>query len=236
MAGGKQATLDHLARPLRGGRAALRGDRAEHDALPLLYASARRAARFLLDGLFSLRIDGLHHLPGDGGYIVAANHHNYLDGVVLGASFPRRIAFLVMPRVYRATPLHPPFHRWAGHIPLNLARPDPAAMRRALRVLDVGGVVGIFPEGPFSLRGRLERGLPGVALLALRSGAPVIPVGIHGTYEALHGRRFYLPRRHPLRVQVGPPRRFTLTRRGSERTLREDVTRQVMADIAELLR
>jgi 1-acyl-sn-glycerol-3-phosphate acyltransferase len=225
MAGGKHATLEPLARPPRTG----------DDRLPFLYAPVRRAARFLLEGLFDLETTGLPHLPRDGGYIVAANHHNYLDGVVLGAALPRRIAFLVMPRVYRATPLHPAFHRWAGHIPLNLARPDPAAMRRALRLLEAGQVVGIFPEGPFSVSGRLERGLPGVALLALRSGAPVVPVGIRGTYEALCGRRFYLPRLHPIRVCVGTPRRFSAARRGSERSQREDVTRQVMADIKDLL-
>ncbi len=225
MAGGKYATLEGLARLPRAG----------DDPLPFLYAPVRRAARFLLDRLFALEIADLHHLPGDRGCIVAANHHNYLDGIVLGAALPRRIAFLVMPRVYRATPLHPPFHRWAGHIPLNLARPDPAAMRAALRVLDAGGVVGIFPEGPFSVRGRLERGQPGVGLLALRSGAPVVPVGIQGTYEALCDRRFYVPRRHPIRVRVGRPRSFSVTRRAPERSLREDVARQVMADIAELL-
>ena len=225
MAGSKQATLEPLARPLRAG----------DDGLPFLYAPLRRATRFVLDSLFAFDIGDLHHLPRGGGYIVAANHHNYLDGVVLGAALPRRIAFLVMPRVYRATPLHPPFHRWAGHIPLNLARPDPAAMRAALRVLDAGGVVGIFPEGPFSVRGRLERGHPGVGLLALRSGAPVVPVGIRGTYEALCGRRFYVPRLHPIQVRVGRPLSFGPTRRASERALREDVTRQVMADIATLL-
>ena len=225
MAGSKHATLEPLARPFRAG----------DGELPFLYAPLRRATRFLLDSLFALDVGELDHLPRAGGYIVAANHHNYLDGVVLGAALPRRIAFLVMPRVYRATPLHPLFHRWAGDIPLNLERPDPAAMRGALRLLDAGGVVGIFPEGPFSVRGRLERGLPGVGLLALRSGAPVVPVAIRGTYEALRGRRFYLPRRHPIQVRVGRPRSFAPTRRGSERGGREDVTRQVMADIAALL-
>ena len=225
MAGGKYATLDGLAGLPRAG----------DDQLPFLYGPVRRIARFLLDHLFALEIADLHHLPRDRGCIIAANHHNYLDGVVLGAALPRRIAFLVMPRVYHATPLHPPFHRWAGHIPLNVARPDPAAMRAALRVLDAGGVVGIFPEGPFSVRGRLERGQPGVGLLALRSGAPVLPVGIQGTYEALCDRRFYVPRLHPIRVRVGQPRTFSVTRRAPERSLREDVARQVMADIAELL-
>jgi 1-acyl-sn-glycerol-3-phosphate acyltransferase len=205
------------------------------ERLPRGYALVRGAARRILEMLFELSVDGYDRLPADGPYIVAANHHNYLDGVVLGAAWPRRIAFLVMPRVYAATPLHPPFHRWAGHIPLNLARPDPVAIRRALRVLDGGGIIGIFPEGPFSVRGQLEPGQPGVAMLALRTGVPVVPVGILGTYQALVGRRCYLPRRHPLRVRIGAPRSFGRGVGGMEKRLRADVTRRIMTDIASLL-
>jgi 1-acyl-sn-glycerol-3-phosphate acyltransferase len=202
---------------------------------PRGYALARRAARRILESLFGLSVDGYERLPADGPYIVAANHHNYLDGIVLGAAWPGHIAFLVMPRVYAATPLHPPFHRWAGHIPLNLTRPDPGAIRRALRVLAGGGIVGIFPEGPFSVRGRLEAGQPGVGMLALRTGVPVVPVGILGTYEALEGRRFYLPRRHPLHLRIGVPRSFGGGAGVMEKERRADVTRRIMTDIAGLL-
>lgn len=225
----REAQLGAAAPPVR--RPAAR----DGDELPRFYRPLRAGMRRLLDVLFDLEVSGLERLPPDGPYIVAANHHNYLDGVVLCAALPRRISFLVMPRVYHATLLHPPFHRWAGHIPLNLERPDPGAIRRALGILDRGNVVGIFPEGPFSVCGRLERGQPGVALLALRSGAPVVPIGIHGTYEALAGRRLYVPRRHPLRVRVGMPRVFSAGWRRGDKALREEVTRRIMADIAALL-
>jgi 1-acyl-sn-glycerol-3-phosphate acyltransferase len=145
------------------------------------------------------------------------------------------VAFLVMPRVWRATPLHPLFHRHIGSIAVDLDRPDPGALRRALDTLGTGGVVGIFPEGPRSVRGQLEPGLPGVGLLALRSGAPVVPAAIRGTYEALMGRRFYVPRVHPLAVRFGPPRRFTRSALSSARAARQDVTARIMDDIAGLL-
>jgi 1-acyl-sn-glycerol-3-phosphate acyltransferase len=188
-----------------------------------------------LSGFFHLSVDGQEHLPAVGPYIIAANHHNYLDGVILGVTVPQPIAFLVMPRVYRATPLHPFFHDRIGSIPVNLARPDVGALRRALQALARGRVVGIFPEGPFSVRGRLERGFPGVALLALRSGVPVVPAGICGTYEALVSRRFYLPRRHPVTVRFGPPRRFFAGAAPGGRLARASVTQRVMDDIAALL-
>jgi 1-acyl-sn-glycerol-3-phosphate acyltransferase len=220
--------------------------------LPLLYRLFREPVRRLLERCFALSVEGSEHLPMRGPYIVAANHHNYLDGIVLAVAVPHPISFLVMPRVWRATPLHPLLHRHIGSIPLQVTRPDVGALRHALCALDDGRVVGIFPEGPFSVRGRLEVGLHGVALLALRSGVPVVPAGIHGTYQALLGRRFYIPRRHPLRVRFGAPRRFSgdsvisadegpITRRAGavverRRLARAAVTDRIMADIATLLR
>jgi 1-acyl-sn-glycerol-3-phosphate acyltransferase len=208
------------------------GDRA---VAPPLYRALRAVARAVLIRHFDLAVEGEGHLPSNGPYIVAANHHNYLDGIVLGAAVPTRISFLVMPRVWSATPLHPGLHRLLGSIRLELGRPDVGALRRALALLDAGHVVGIFPEGPFSVRGRLETGLPGVALLALRSGVPVVPAGIRGTYEALVGRRFYVPRRRPLAVRFGAPRCFTAPADAPARKMRRVVTDRIMADIAALL-
>ena len=204
-------------------------------AFPRLYETLRGPARAALERFFGLSVEGLEHLPDHGPYLVAANHHNYLDGVVLGCAVPPPIAFLVMPRVWRATPLHPFLHRRIGSIPVDLDRPDPGAVRRALDALAAGRVVGIFPEGPFSVSGRLGRGLPGVGLLALHSGVAVVPAGIRGTYEALAGRRFYVPRRRPFTVRFGAPRRFTTAAYPSPRVARREVTEQIMADIADLL-
>src|SRR2546427_229190 len=72
---------------------------------PLLYRALRAPLRGALERWFQLSVEGAEHLPHRGPYLVAANHHNYLDGVVLGVSVPAPIAFLVMPRVWRATPL-----------------------------------------------------------------------------------------------------------------------------------
>src|SRR5438105_8040461 len=202
---------------------------------PFLYRALRAPGRGVLARWFGLHVEGTEHLPDRGPYLVAANHHNYLDAIVLGVSVPAPIAFLVMPRVWRATPLHPAFHRHVGSIPLQVDRADVGALRRALAALERGRVVGIFPEGPFSVRGRLERGLPGVALLALRSGAPVIPAGITGTYEALAERWGHIPRRSALRVRFGPPRRFLPDGARGRRTARQSVTQRIMDDIAALL-
>jgi 1-acyl-sn-glycerol-3-phosphate acyltransferase len=206
------------------------------ELFPPLYRLLRVGCTPILRWLFDLRVTGIEHLPASGPFVLAANHHNYVDGVVLGAALPRPIAFLVMPRVFKATPLHPPFHRRVGSIPVSLERPDPGAIKRILRVLDSGRIVGIFPEGPFSREGRLVPGQPGVGMIALRSGVPVVPAAIEGTYEALVGRRFYVPRRHPLSVRFGAPMHFGRARhRRITRDERQDVTRRIMGEIATLL-
>src|SRR4029450_13139427 len=142
----------------------------EPERLPAVYAALKRVLPPVLRRFFAFHVSGLEHVPEQGPFIVAANHANYLDGVVLATALPRKISFLVMPRVYRATPLHPYFHDHVGSIPVSLARPDPGAIRRALRILEQGGVVGIFPEGPFSRHARTVRGQPGGAGVGDRSG------------------------------------------------------------------
>jgi 1-acyl-sn-glycerol-3-phosphate acyltransferase len=205
-------------------------------SLPPLYAGLRSLVRPVLRRFFDFQVAGLEHVPAAGPFIVAANHANYLDGVVLGAALPRHIAFLVMPRVYRATPLHPYLHDRIGSIPIELARPDPGAIRRALRVLEGGGIVGIFPEGPYGRDGRLVRGHPGIGLVALRAGVPVVPAAITGTFQALVARRWHIPRRVPLRVEFGRALRFNAPgRRTLTQRVREDVTTRIMAEIAALL-
>jgi 1-acyl-sn-glycerol-3-phosphate acyltransferase len=211
--------------------------RASAEPFPPVYRVCRSVAGLLLHGLFDLRVEGVERLPLTGPFILAANHHNYLDGIVLGVAVPRPISFLVMPRVFRATPLHPPFHRRIGSIPVTLERPEPGAIKRVLQVLDAGRVIGIFPEGPFSHEGRLVHGRAGAAMVALRAGVPVVPAAIEGTYEALRGRRFYLPRRRPLAVRFGEPIHFGRARRGPiARTERDEITHRIMSEIAALLR
>lgn len=224
----ESSVLSVLARP-----AARPAPRLADVPFPFLYRVCRGLCRPALRRWFDLAVHGLERLPS-GPFILAANHHNYLDGVVLGVAVPRPISFIVMPRVYHASPLHPAFHRRIGSIPVNLARPDPGAIKRALRALEDGRIIGIFPEGPFSREGRLVPGQPGVATLALRAGVPVVPAAIGGTFEALRGRRFYLPRRQALSVRFGHPL-HPGRRRAPTRDERVDVTGRVMSEIAGLL-
>lgn len=227
--------LDRSRAPLPG--AGRGSDIQAAETVPLLYGLLRGVARSVFRRFFGFRVQGSENLPPAGPYLIASNHCNYLDGVVLGSALKRKITFMVMPKVYYWTPLHPYFHRHVGSIPIELERPDPGAIKRALAVLEAGGVVGIFPEGPFSKEGRLVNGQPGVALIAIRSGVPVVPVAILGTYEALRNRPLHIPRPAPLRVRFGSPLTFERYRneRPVTRQVRDEVTRRIMTEIARLL-
>lgn len=225
-----------LLGPAPAGPAPTQGRPGAAERFPAVYRLLRLGCGALLARYFDLRVAGREHLPASGPYIIAANHHNYVDGVVLGVAVPRPISFLVMPRVFNASPLHPALHRSIGSIPVNLERPDPGAIKRVLRILGAGRIVGIFPEGPFSREGRLVTGQPGVAVVAVRSGVPVVPAAIEGTYEALVCRRLHVPRRHPLSVRFGRPMLFGRSRHGRiTRAIRHEITGRIMDEIAALL-
>ena len=98
--------------------------RREH-AFPWLYRLIRDGCMPVLRSQFRYRVSGLERLPASGPFVLAANHHNYLDGILLGTAVPRPISFLVMPRVYRASPLHPFFHRRIGSHPRQLGASRP---------------------------------------------------------------------------------------------------------------
>ncbi|MFQ5701369.1 MAG: lysophospholipid acyltransferase family protein [Acidobacteriota bacterium] len=93
-----------------------------------------------------MSVEGDRAIPRAGACIVVANHRSYADPVLLGSAFPRRIHFLIARPVYRLYRMRW-FYYMMGSIPVSRKAPDPGAMKRALRILRGGGVIGIFPEG-----------------------------------------------------------------------------------------
>jgi 1-acyl-sn-glycerol-3-phosphate acyltransferase len=144
-------------------------------------------------------------LPPEGPAILISNHTCCIDHVLLQASTRRVLGFVIAKELYEYW-LFKPFCSLAGCIPVRRDGRDLSATRAALRALDEGRVVPIFPEGtilPTSGR-ELGEGKPGVAYLALTSRAPVIPAYICGTPETNKVVPSYLTPSHA-RVTFGPP-------------------------------
>jgi 1-acyl-sn-glycerol-3-phosphate acyltransferase len=137
------------------------------------------------------RVEGLEHVPPDGPYIVVSNHTSNLDppfvGTAIGHRIGRIIHFMAKEEI-RSWPLVGWLARSSGVFFVRRGQGDRAAQRIALAHLTAGEVIGIFPEGTRSRDGRLREAKLGVALLALLSGVPLLPVGIAGTHRIFPGR------------------------------------------------
>jgi 1-acyl-sn-glycerol-3-phosphate acyltransferase len=144
-------------------------------------------------------------LPGEGPAILISNHTCCVDHVILQASTRRLLGFMIAKELYDFGLYHP-FVSLGGCIPVKRDGRDLAATRSALRALESGRVLPIFPEGrilPTSGR-ELGPGKPGVAFLAAHARVPVIPAYICGTPETNRVvRSFLTPSR--ARVDFGPP-------------------------------
>jgi len=144
-------------------------------------------------------------IPLDGPALIVANHRSYLDPLAICVSTKRLIHFLMAREYHEMRGMRWMF-RLAATIPVNRDGNDLGATKAALRVLQDGGVIGIFPEGGIRASGEdeSENGKAGVALLALRTGAPVIPAYISGTPACDSLLRAILSRSSP-HVRYGEP-------------------------------
>lgn len=157
--------------------------------------------------LFRLRATGAEGLPGSGPFVITPNHVSYLDGLAIAAALPfrrfRQLYWAGDVRLLFSTPLARAFARAVRVFPVDARYPD-AALDAAGRVLRAGNAQVCFPEGWRSPDGTLQRFLPGIGELLLRSRAPVVPAYIGGAFAALPRHR-HLPRFKRISVIFGSP-------------------------------
>jgi 1-acyl-sn-glycerol-3-phosphate acyltransferase len=190
----------------------------------------------LLRGAFRIKVEGREHLPKKGPVILACNHRSFLDSIFVPLVVRRRVTFVAKAE-YFDDPKTAWFFRGVGQIPIR--REGGSASERALDsamdVLHKGGVFGIYPEGTRTRDGYLHRGHTGVARLALRSGAPIVPVGLIGTDE-IQPIDSKMPRLFkPVTIRFGAPldcSRFA-DREHDHLALRE-LTDELMYEICQL--
>ncbi|WP_333771275.1 lysophospholipid acyltransferase family protein [Streptomyces sp. IBSBF 2435] len=168
----------------------------------------------LLRLLFRPRIEGMENIPETGAAIIAGNHLSFSDHFVMPAMLPRRITFLAKAEYFTGPGLKgrltAAFFRGIGQIPVDRSggRASQSAIDAALGVLGRGELLGIYPEGTRSHDGRLYRGRTGVAVMALRGHAPVVPCAMVGTFELQPpGRK--IPRIGRVTIRFGAPLDFS---------------------------
>jgi long-chain acyl-CoA synthetase len=192
--------------------------------------------RLLMRGLFRLRVTGVENLPATGAFVLTPNHTSDLDGLAIAAALPwsrfRRLHWAGDAVRMFSNPLSRLFCRAVNVYPVEADRPG-AVFESARRVLRAGDVQVWFPEAWRSPDGRLQRFLPGIGQLLLRSGAPAAPASIGGAFLALpRGRR--VPKLHQITIVFGAAEpvetlRETGTGRTDEERIADALRRRVIA-------
>jgi len=159
------------------------------------YSFARVICRVYLKVFRNIKVEGQNNMPSHGPVIVAANHISYLDPVVVGAVFDREINFVAKEELFHI-PILKSIIKALNAFPVKRGLGDRGALRAALQILSQNRCFGIFPEGH---RNRTEAKLTpfkgGAAMIALKSGAPILPVAVQGT------KGFF----RQVRVKIGQP-------------------------------
>jgi 1-acyl-sn-glycerol-3-phosphate acyltransferase len=145
---------------------------------------------------------GTHHLPPEGGMIVATNHMSRMDTLYLFINPARTDITALVADKYKKYPVFNWILDVGGVIWLDRDKADFGAFRVATEWLKKGVALGIALEGTRSRNGQLQEGKPGAVLLAQRTGVPVVPVGIAGTENFFHD--LLRLRRPRLRLTFGP--------------------------------
>lgn len=163
----------------------------------------RRVVTPTLRGVFatvsSRQVAGAHHLPESGPVVLIANHLTNFDVFHMQFSLPRPIFYMGKEELFRNPAVDWCF-RQLGGFPVYRGEHDDWAIRHALKVLALGQVLGIFPEGSRSKGRGLRPGKSGAARLALEANCPIVPLGVTGTDQILRG----LPARAQVSIRLGP--------------------------------
>src|SRR4249919_1204338 len=162
--------------------------------------------------LYRLRVQGVEaFVPAEGPALIVCNHVSYMDALILAASIPRPVRFVMYYKIFDI-----PVMRWifrtAKAIPIAGARENPELMQRAFDEIDAalrdGGLVGIFPEGALTRDGEIAKFKSGVEKILERRPVPVIPMALRGMWSSMWSHRdsrlgrMRVPRRFRAHVEV----------------------------------
>ncbi|HEX6540559.1 MAG TPA: lysophospholipid acyltransferase family protein [Ktedonobacterales bacterium] len=197
------------------------------------YTFARAVVIAIHPLIARLRTVGIENVPQTGPVVLAVNHVAWIDIPLASIRVPRITHYMAKIELFRL-PVLGGIMRLLGAFPVRRGERDREALRISERLLKQGEVLVIFPEGHRS-GGHLIEAHPGTSLIALRTGAPVVPVAISGTEHVFKGFR-YGPWAPHVTISYGKP--FHLEAASGGHRTREDLARStdlIMYRIAELL-
>ena len=201
--------------------------------LPGFYHASCLVLRVLFKLATRWRVRGRENVPNEGPLLIVANHINLTDPILLAVSLDRRVIFIAKEELFRSRFSSYFLGRGFGVFPINRGRIDKKALRQANQVLADGQVLVMFPEGTRSENTQLQSAFSGSALIAIRRGVPILPVGIFGT-EKIKGIAWLL-HRPQVTVNIGHPFYLPPVKGKLAKTELAELTNFIMRRIAKLL-
>jgi len=180
---------------------------------------------------FDFKVYGRENLIEEGGAILASNHQSYLDPPCIGMACRNDIYYLARNTLYQR-PLIGPLLKQLNTVPVDRDRGDVSSIKTIIRLLRSGQRVIIFPEGTRSSDGKLQPARAGLGMIIAKTLAPVVPVRVFGSFEALP--RVGGLKLRPVSVVVGKPMRFSEDALKGDRDVYQKLSNQVMEKIAGL--
>ncbi len=181
-----------------------------------------------------LRVYGAENVPREGGVIIVSNHASFLDPPLIGCSlWHRNVCFMARDTLFQHA-----FGRWwanaVGVLPINRDKGDIRALKQAMKVVQHGDVLCLFPEGTRTRNGMLQAAKQGIGFLIEKSAVPVVPVFLQGTFQALpRGARMARPAK--ISVTFGAPLLpAEIGRFGNDPERRQKIADLIMARIDAL--
>ncbi|MCL6472094.1 MAG: 1-acyl-sn-glycerol-3-phosphate acyltransferase [Firmicutes bacterium] len=200
----------------------------------MFYGFVRTLLVIVVKLFYRYRIIGLENIPRKGPVIIAANHQSYLDPIMVALAVKgRQVNFMGKASLFKI-PVLGTIIKWLNTFPVKRGTADKAAIAHSLKLLNSGEVLLIFPEGTRIRNGSLGKPYPGVTAMALKTGAPIVPLGIIGTDKVVpNGSK--VPRFPKITVRVGKPINVEKTLAKGRKEKEEELTLKMMEEISKLV-
>ena len=197
-----------------------------------LYRWGHRLTNIFCKTMGRLEVQGVHHIPKEGGVLFVSNHVSFLDPVIVGSAANREIHFMARSTAFDIPGLGKLISMYNAY-PVNRGAPDLGALRKTISLLKAGNAVLMFPEGTRSVDGTLGKARDGACFIADRAGVPTIPV-FHSGAERMLPRSSRRLRRAKLTVTFGEPLELITGEFETRREMYQEMGNQIMEAIADL--
>jgi len=204
-------------------------ERARTRGPSFVYEIVRVLSSLYAYTLLRARASGAERVPEQGAVILAPNHFSYMDHFLIGIFIRRKVRFMAKSQLF--TPGAQWVYMQGGVFPVRRGARDEEAFVTAEAILARGGAVAMYPEGGRSRSGKLaDRVRPGIGRLVLDTGAPVVPIAIHGSSKIRNWKRLRFP---SVRVLFGEPMRFA-AEPDAPRERQQEIADAIFAEIQRL--